>query len=116
MNNPKSNETSTFVYRYEDNIVHILHLFVFPNEDCNIFKSIIDGYGNIYVPNVDLDKPLKEQRFWSQGKLLAIFEGCVEENEVKVRLDSTGFITHNDEYVTFPCNRDGLEFTAKTTE
>jgi len=110
-------EVSTFVCKDDvDGIVHIVHLFVYPNADSNIFKSLIDGYGNFYIPNVSLDKPIKDQRFWATGKLLAIFDGRVEEEEVKLRLASTGFIDDNPEFVVMGCNRDGLDFLADTLE
>ena len=113
----KSKDISTFVCRDDvEGKVHIIYLFVYPDSDCKIFKSLIDGYGNFYIPNVNFDKPLKAQRFWHQGKLLAIFEGKVNEAEIKIRLESTGFLSDNDEFVLFDCDRDGLEFSADTSQ
>jgi len=81
-----------------------------------MFKCLVDGYGNFYIPNVSLDKPIKDQRFWASGRLLAIFDGKVEEEEVKLRLASTGFIDDNPEFVIIGCNRGGLDFSANTSE
>jgi len=112
--NPHSEEVSTFVCRdHIDNKVYIIHLFVYPDSDSNIFKSLIDGNGYFYIPYVKLDEPLKNQRFWSQGRLLAIFDGKVEEAEVKIKLESTGFISDDDEFVLVGCDRNGLEFSAE---
>ena len=115
--NPHSEEVSTVVCRdHIDNKIYIIHHFVYPDSDSNILKSLVDGYGNFYVPNVKLDEPIKNQRFWSQGRLLAIFDGKVEEAEVKIKLESTGFIFDDDEFVLFGCDRNGLEFSAEVTD
>lgn len=113
--NPKSDEVTTFVCK-DGNIVNIIHLFVYPDEDCKVFKSVIDGYGNLYIPDIDITKPIKDQRFWSQGKVIGIFDGRVNEAEVKIKLESTGFISNNDEFNLIECNRDGVDFGAEIEE
>lgn len=115
---PKSNETTTFVVRSEDNQnqIHILHLFVYPDEDCNILRQIVDGYGNLYIPDIKINETLKDKRLWPQGRLLAIFDGKVHEDEIKIRLESTGFLKDDDEFVLFPCDRGGIEFKADTSK
>jgi len=116
--NSKSKEISTFVCKDDDcevyeGKIYIIHLFVYPNSDYNVFKSLIDGYGHFYIPNVDPNIPISEQRFWAQGRLLAIFEGKVDEAEVVSRLESTGFI--GDEKIeVIECDRAGLKFSSST--
>ena len=111
----KSEEITTFVCK-DENTVQIIHLFVCPEEDCNVFKSMIDGYGNFYIPNIDIAKPIKEQRFWSQGRVIGIFDGRVNEAEVKIKLESTGLISDNDEFRIIECSRDGIKFSSETGE
>jgi len=114
--NSKYQDVSTFVCRDDsDNKVYIIHLFVYPDSDSNIFRSLIDGYGNFYIPNVNFDKSLNDQRFWVQGRLLAIFDGKVNEAEIKIKLESTGFISDSDDFVLIGCDRNGLEFSSEAS-
>ena len=117
MENSKEKEIVTFVIRSDvDHAIHIVHLFSYPDSNYNLFKNIVDGYGNVYMPNIEIDKPLNEQRFWCIGRLLAIFDGRIYEKEVKVKLESTGFISDQDTFILSECSRDGIEFEGTTKD